>query len=358
LIAKGADFKGKNRYGVEPIHIAAENGRKEFVEFLLARGAEIDSPSLMGKTALHFARENKHDGLAEMLISKGASQAPPQFLRLEGDYLGQKAPGDTPQMFAPGIVSGHDFDSEHSPPVFSPALKEVYWSKKFKGPILFMKQQNGIWTAPRPAPFQSEYGDGEPIFSPDGNKLYFLSLRPLEPGGSTDKENMWFMERAPDGWSEPEPVSPLINAFDLHWLFSVASNGTIYFASPSGNSFGANDIYSSRLVHGEYEEPENLGNVINTPGVDHTPFIAPDESYLIFISAGESSKPGDWRFYISYRNENGSWMKPIDLGEKINSIRYALCPAITPDGKYMFFIGGGDIYWVDAGFIEDLRPKK
>jgi ankyrin repeat protein len=356
LLNKGADFRQKDRYGIEPLHIAVEHGRTKLVEFLLSKGAEIDSPSRMGKTALHFALDNGHDELAALLVSKGASQAPPQFPVLKGDYLGQTEPGDTPQMFAPGIVSGHGFESEHSPPVFSPDLKEVYWTPKYKGPIFFMEQKNDVWTAPKSAPFCSEYGDGEPIFSPDGKKLFFLSFRPLKPGGPSDKENMWYVERTLEGWSEPKPVSPLINAFDLHWLFSIADNGTIYFASPSGNSLGSNDIYSSRLVNGEYEEPKNLGNVINTSSIDHTPYIAPDESYLIYVSSRESSSPRDMKFYISYRNEDDSWTKPVNIGEKINSIRLSLCPAVTPDGKYMFFIGGGDIYWVDAEFIERLKP--
>jgi ankyrin repeat protein len=356
LLDKGADFRQKNRYGIEPLHIAAENGRTEFVEFLLSKGAQIDSPSRMGKTALHFALDNGHDELAALLVSKGASQVPPQFPVLKGDYLGQAQPEDTPQMFAPGIVSGHGFESEHSPPVFSPNLKEVYWTSKWKGPIFFMVQKNGVWIAPKPAPFCSEYGDGEPIFSPDGKKLFFLSFRPLKPGGPNDKENMWYVERTKNGWSQPKPVSPLINAFDLHWLFSVADNGAIYFASPSGKSYGSNDIYSSRFINGEYEEPKNLGNVINTSGIDHTPYVAPDESYLIYVSSGASSSPYDMKFYISYRNEDGSWTKPINIGEKINSIRLSLCPAVTPDGKYLFFIGAADIYWVDAEFIERLKP--
>ncbi len=356
LIDKGANFGQKNRYGLEPLHIASENGRTEFVEFLLSMGAEIDSPSLMGKTALHFAQENEHSDLAALLVRKGASQAPPQFPILKGDYLGQPKPGDTPRMFAPGIVS--DYSSEHSPAVFSPDLKEVYWTRGFRGPILYMKQENGVWTAPKSAPFCSEYGDGEPIFSPDGKKLFFLSSRPLKPGGPSDKENMWYVARTQDGWSEPNPVSPLINAFDLHWLFSLAHNGTIYFSSPSGDSLGMRDIYSSRFVNGKYEEPKNLGTIINTTGNDHTPFIAPDESYLIYVSPGKSSSPGGAKFHISYRNTDGTWMEPVSLGQKINSLRAGLCPAVTPDGKYMFFISQGDIYWVSAKIIQDLKPKE
>ena len=357
LMDKGAGIMDKNRYGIEPIHIAAENGRINLVKYFLSNGALIDTPSRTGKTALHMARENGHRELVDFLVEAGVSQEPPVFPVLKGEYLDQEQPGGIPLRFAPGIVSTHDFNSQHSPCVFSPDLNEVYWTDKFRGPILMMTRREGVWSSPEEAPFNSEYGDGEPVFSPDGKKLYFLSSRPLRPGGPADKENMWIVERTGDGWSEPEPVSERINAFDLHWSFSMTNDGTIYFASPSGDSYGHNDIYRSRRVNGEYTVPENLGPVINTSGVDHTPYIASDESYLIYVSRGESSTRR-WRFCISYRNADGSWMQPVVLSDEINAIEYGLCPSITPDRRFMFFIGDGDIFWVDAGFIEDLRPEK
>ena len=165
------------------------------------------------------------------------------------------------------------------------------------------------------------------------------------------------MERTKDGWSEPKPVSPLINEYSLHWLFSVSSKGNIYFSSTRAGGFGLRDIYCSKLIDGKYEAPKNIGNVINKPGLEHTPFIAPDESYLIYISSMDSPSIYNSKFYISYRQKDGSWGKPISLEEKTKPVRMGLCPAVTPDGKYMFFIGNGDIYWVEAGFIEELRPK-
>jgi ankyrin repeat protein len=358
LIAKGVPFNKKDLYGVAPIHIAAEKGKLEMVRFLLAKGVDINTPSLVGKTPLHYAGDKGHKKLVKYLISKGASQKPAKFPILKGDYLGQKPPGDTPERFAPGIVSGHGFNSEHSPAVFSPDLKEVYWTAKFKGPILFMVQENGIWSTPQRAPFNSKYGDGEPIFSPDGKKLFFLSLRPLQPRGIADKENMWFVERTKHGWSDPKPVSPVINAYDLHWLFSVASNGNIYFSSVQDDGFGSKDIYFSEWVKGQYSEPRNLGKSINTKGIEHTPYIAPDESYLVFVSTLGSHSFQNMRFMISYRKQDGTWGKAKECNPKLRSIYGALCPAITPDGKYMFFIGNGDIYWIKADFIKKRRPRE
>jgi ankyrin repeat protein len=356
LLAKGADADGRNMYGMTPLHAAADGGRTEFVRLLLERGAKIDEPDRMGRTAWNLARDNKHAETADLLKARGASTAAPKFPELRGPWLGQPDPGDTPAVFAPGIVSGYDFDSEHSPVAFAPDGNEAYWTKKFRGPLMFSKRIGGLWTPPRPAPFNSPWGDGEPFITPDGKRLYFLSFRPLQPGGRSDKENIWYIERRSDGWSDPMPESSAVNAFDHHWLISVSADGTLYFSAVREGGFGGRDIYASRLVDGVHEAPRNLGPVINSAANDLTPFIAPDGSYLLFATQGRPDAPGQFRFCLSFRDGAG-WTKPVGLGEQIDRVQMALDPMVTPDGRFMLFLGQGDIYWVRAGFIEALRPK-
>jgi hypothetical protein len=91
------------------------------------------------------------------------------------------------------------------------------------------------------------------------------------------------------------------------------------------------------------------------------PFIAPDESYLIWDSKREGGY-GDTDLYISFRQKDGSWGPAINMGANVNSDKWDAYASVTPDGKYILFnrridnnTDNVDIYWVDARIIETLR---
>lgn len=356
LLARGASVDRTDEYGVTPLHVAAEEGNLAFLNFLVRNGASLEARSAKGKTALHLAREGGHDEVEARLLSLGASDAPPAFPELRGPWFGQPEPHESPERFAPGIVSGHAMAAEHSPAAFSPSGNEVYWTEKFRGPVLHSRMEEDGWISPEPAAFVSSYGEGEPIFSPDGNRLYFLSMRPLPSGGEPGRERIWFVEREGDGWSEPRLVSEAVNAFEHHWLFSVDREGTLYFSSLAEGGYGNRDLYRSRMVDGVHQAPENLGPALNTPGLEHTPFIAPDGSYLIFVTSGHGLREGMFHMVISYRHPSGEWTTPLPLDSVTAPVRDPLCPLVSPDGRFLFFIGSGDVWWTRADFIEALRP--
>lgn len=118
---------------------------------------------------------------------------------------------------------------------------------------------------------------------------------------------------------------------------------------------GIGDIYYSKLVQGVYAKPVNVGPEINTRATETCPYVAPDESYLVFTRF-DHTDPKNSGIFISYRDKSGPWLAPVMLcgGSKE---RGGMSPRISPDGKYLFYVNGG-MYWMPADGVERLRPKK
>ncbi|UCE08420.1 MAG: ankyrin repeat domain-containing protein, partial [bacterium] len=365
LIEKGFNYNEPDRYGWTPLHYAARYGQKAAVELLANKGADLNVRILSGKTAFNMATERGYDDIAQFLISKGSDQSPQQFQILEGPYLGQRQPGDKPEVFALGIISTPG--GEHGCVTFSPDGETVYWTSEYKRSgsegafkVFSSHVENNRWTAPQYAFFTGDLliNDDVPFVSPDGKKIFFMSKRSIKPGVSQERENYWVIDRTEKGWSEPKPISETVGRMTIRWRISVSNNSTLYFGSTDAGGKGASDIYLSRLINGEYAKPENLGEMINTEFSETAPFIAPDENYIIFGREDQSRMSS---LHISFRDKNGQWTEPINMGEEIN-FNGANNPYVSPDGKYLFFNSGRngnyDIYWLDAKIIEELKPEE
>lgn len=358
LMGKGLDINLKDNYGWTPLHYAARDGRVEAVDQLIAKGANIETRTIMGQSPLNVADEMKQDKVRALLIAKDAEDKSIQFPVLEGDYMGQKPPGETPELFAPGIVSS--IWGLHSTAAFSPDGNIAMWSPMITipgqlystGGILMSERKNGCWTAPRFAPFSGDEEADVPFFSPDRKRVYFMSEMPPPDDPQSERERIWYVDRTAEGWSEPKPVDASVNDYPHHWQFSVDADHTIYFSSSVPEGHGEGDIYCAKLVDGKWQKPQNLGPPVSTDKQEEMPFIAPDGSYLLFSRT--------YHLYISYRDEDGGWTEPENLGNPINSPSIEICPMVSPDGKYLFFLSqrGGEshIWWVDAGFIKKDCP--
>jgi len=345
LMAKNVPVKHfRNPNGWRPIHQAAHNGHLAMIKFLAEHGADINAPTFSGKSAYNLADEAGKKEARELILKLGGRSTPQEFPELKGPYLGQAAPGREPKIFAPDIVV-----PSHSSTTGTREGNEFYWQSP-EGTIWTTRLENGRWSKPEVVPFSDKIKgrstDDVPFLSPDGQKMFFTSTRPV---GSTapGKENIWFVERTSAGWSEPKPLGAEVNGMLLHWQVSVADSGTLYFSGTGPDGYGEMDLYCSRLVNGAYAKPLNLGPVVNGPANDACPYVAPDESYIIF------GKGVGWDFYISFKGYDGQWLPPTKLPQSLRGF----CPIVSADGKYLFYVGNG-IQWVAAGFIEELRPKR
>jgi Tol biopolymer transport system component len=349
LLSKNIPFnRDANMYGWTPAHYAARNGQADMIRFLQENDFNLDQRTLSGKSVYNIAHEYDQVDVMRAIKQMKGDTGPARFPELSGAYLGQTPPRGNLRLFAPDIVSGAIGDDNHGSISFMPEGNEVYWNMWLngKGKIWMTKLQNDQWIKPEIASFSDEGSatDDNPFITPDGRKLFFTSTR--SGSVSEGKENIWFVERTSSGWSDPKPVSDEVNAMQLHWSVSVSNSGTLYFGGSGADSYGGTDIYYSRLKEGVYTRPENIGSVINSEGTDHCPYIAPDESYIIFSRFGTGAG-----FYISYKNPSGKWLEPAKVHARLEGV----CPCISPDGRYFFFNMDG-IYWMPAGFIERLKP--
>ncbi|MCI0515966.1 hypothetical protein L0128_22355 [candidate division KSB1 bacterium] len=311
------------------------------------------------------------------------------FPKLTGPYLGQTPPGNEPQLFAPGIIS----DGLHNRDMtMTPDGKEIYFCAAAGNynytAIFYTKLIDGNWTAPEALPFAADprYLNLEPCIAPDGKKLFFLSNRPDTARGETvGDQDIWVSERQGSGWGTPTNLGAPINTEAGEFFPAVTNDGTLYFTREEKGT-RKNFIFRSRLVDGQYTEPEKLGPEVNSGQSQYNAFVAPDESYLIVPIFGRADSRGGTDYYLIYRTPDDQWRQPINLGDKINTPQsQEWSPYVSPDGKYFFYMatrlnpenesgkfsltyqrlqkihqspqnGNADIYWVSAAFIETLKP--
>ena len=262
----------------------------------------------------------------------------------ENLYLGQKPPGLTPEMFAPGIVSTKNLELT---PLFDFVTQEFYFLRKQKGEsskAYVIRFRNGVWQKPVIKDGMNDYGM-KSFISPDGNKFYFGNE---------------FKERTTSGWSEKISLGP---PYDQIPIMRITTSDLDTYVFDERDSIGT--IRYSTVKDGVREKPKAFGKEINTGKWTAHPFIAPDETYLIWDSEREGGY-GESDLYISFRQEDGSWGPAINMGPEINTKYVDNRGTVSHDGKYFFYnrinIGEtfeeseANIFWVSADIIENLRP--
>jgi len=268
--------------------------------------------------------------------SQNEKQEINDFPVLKGPYLGQKPPEKIAVKFAPDVINYEP----HESPVFFDNGVGILIGTMMEGTKYYQKVNQG-WTLTNNIPISLPKNCQGLSVSPSGERIYFLIWE-------NDDENFYFIEKKDNGWTSPKTLGNDVNAFKTHWQFSIAKNENLYFSSDG--------MRVSVFDGNKHLKPVPLMLEDNKYLRGGTPYVAPDENYIIYSLDND--------LHISYNLNNGKWTMPQSLGSDINiSDNYDLCPKISPDGKYLFFISRRNspdfaIYWVDAGFIEEFRPKE
>jgi len=274
--------------------------------------------------------------------------------KLTGPYLGQKPPGLTPEVFAPGVVSK---EGDQGRLFIAPDGSEIiYWEREpvtGRNRFISIRNTDGVWSKPAVLPFSEEYINNEPCLSPDGRKLFFVSNRPRSRKGEGEKlPDIWMVEKAAGNWGEPRNLGDPVNRLDIVVQPFYAVDDKLYFGGQAADG-SSRGIYVSRYAGGGFSEPEKLDEGI-FGGQFSGPCISPDNRTLV-VHGRKDGGFGSWDLYASFRDSAGSWGEPVNLGNAINTEAAEAGASYSPDGRYLFFSRNGDIYWVSANVLEESR---
>jgi len=232
------------------------------------------------------------------------------------------------EVFALGVVST---PFNEAVATFTPDGNTVYFYQgTIYSTICFSKKVNGEWTKPGVVPFSGRWNDWDPFLSPDGKRLYFVSARPLDSTSKviSRKSHLWYADHLEgDNWSAPHYINEPFNLDGIsNYAPTISNSGTLCFYSPDRDTSSKRKSFYVKWMGTHYSEPKPL--TLNGNNEVSDPFIAPDESYIIFVSGND--------LYISYRNGD-DWSAGQKLGPQVNNGDSNFDPTVSPDGKTLYY---------------------
>jgi len=268
------------------------------------------------------------------------------------EYFGQSPPGSSPEIFAPGIISGNG--RMHCFPATSNDLKEIYWME-IPPKIMYSKYENGKWTEADIPDFTKNVVCLRPSFSNDSKHLYFAS----NMSGSFGSLDIWHVQVNDSGYSVPVNLGVPVNTEYFEAQQTFTKNGTIYYTGYVRGKKWNRGILYAEFSNGKYLEPITLPepiNIIDSNSIDYTPFISPNEDFLLFASNRHNPSEESCRIYVSFF-EKGKWSSPVNMNSYFNFDKDSRDPYISPDSKYLFFSSDENIYWISSKIIHKIKKE-
>jgi outer membrane protein OmpA-like peptidoglycan-associated protein len=255
-------------------------------------------------------------------------------------------------------------------PFISPDGKVMYWTvahhpkntggEKDPGDIWMAVWTGSSWSQPQHggslinnAAYNAVCG-----ISHDGDRLFLVGhyAANQQPANS---QGISVSIRSADGWSAPQNINIpyfMDRGKETHGYLSTTL-GVFVFSAESYITIGAEDIYMSRLMNGQWSEPINLGTSINTSRQEFSPSLSADGAFLYFASNGRKNY-GATDIYYAQRLDDSwtNWSTPVNMGANVNSEGRELFYRTYPESGFSLFTSthNSDGY----GDIQYYKPPK
>jgi len=235
------------------------------------------------------------------------------------------------------------------------------------------KKVNNVWQTATPInSVNTDGNEGAPTLSADGQIMFFASCMEISGDyGSPERKgygscDIFYSQKVAGKWTTPVNAGPQINTRNWETQPSFSSDGkTLYFIRGSVTREGIKnpDIYYATVGDdGKFGEAVRLSDVVNTPFKEESVFIHPDNQTLYFSSEGHPGM-GGLDIFVSRRQADGNWGKPVNLGYPINTVTDENSLLVDANGKLAYLasereggFGGLDIYQFELP--ESVRPEK
>ena len=206
--------------------------------------------------------------------------------------------------------------------------------------IVSIKKENNKWSEPVLMFFCDENMYLEPFLAPDNKRLFFVSDRPNNSSKERKKNfDIWYVERSDVGksWSAPVNIGNPVNSEQDEFYPTLSENGNLYFTLNSPNGMGKDDIYCCKWNGKNYSAPQLLPTTINSSGYEFNAFISKDERFLLYTKYNAEKGFGSGDLYISKRDANGNWQQAENLGNIINTPYMEYCPYYSFATNVLYF---------------------
>jgi outer membrane protein OmpA-like peptidoglycan-associated protein len=208
------------------------------------------------------------------------------------------------------------------------------------------KDDEGIWVQRKALSgnINTPGNEGAQSLSADGNWMFFTACGRPDGRGSCD---IYFSHRTGNGWSDPVNLGMPVNTPFWESQPAFAADGkTLLFVSNRPGGRGGKDIWQATVqsIRDDgtpvFGDVFNLGQNINTPKDENSPFLHHDNQTLYFASEGWPGM-GGMDLFFSRRMENGEWRQPVNLGYPINTSGDEIGLVINARGNRAYFSSDG-----------------
>ncbi|MFC2115798.1 OmpA family protein [Bacteroidota bacterium] len=206
----------------------------------------------------------------------------------------------------------------------------------------------------------TQYDEYWPSLSADEKMLVYTRLLPIDANNpafrGNRQEDLYYSKFTDGKWQAAKDVGTPLNTSDNEGAQSISGNGLlmVFTGCMRDDGYGLCDLYYSENRNGVWTIPRNIGPKINSKYSEKQPSLSSDGRVLYF-STDRPGGLGKYDLWMSVRNEDRSWGKPVNLGENINTEGFDQSPFIHPDNKTLYFSSTG---WPGMGGYDILLTRK